>query len=95
MIQRRHATAQVTIRDRRQLTLPPEVCEALGLQVGDSLEVSIVDDALLLKPKKTVALEALREIQRAFAASDLSEEDLQKEGRRVREQLSRNRYGAR
>lgn len=82
----------ITLRPRRQVTLPAEICEALGLQVGDHLEISVVDDGLLVKPKKGLALEALREIQRAFATSGMSEEDLQAEGRRVREQISRTRY---
>jgi AbrB family looped-hinge helix DNA binding protein len=86
-------TLDVTLRPRRQLTLPPQVCEALGLEVGDRLEVSVTDDGLLVKPKKRLALDALAEIQRAFQASGLSEEDLQDEGRRVRERLSCSGYG--
>ena len=83
----------VTLRPKRQITLPAEICEALGLQVGDRLELSVSNNALVVKPKKALALEALREIQSAFAASGLSEQELQDEGRRVREQLSRTRYG--
>lgn len=87
------AVLDLTLRPRRQLTLPPEVCDRLGVQVGDRLEVSVTDDALLVRPKKVVALKALEEIQRAFAASGITEEELQAEGRRIREQLSRERYG--
>ena len=82
------------LRPKRQITLPAEVCDALGLQLGDHLEVSLVEDGVLLRPRKLVALEALHEIQRAFAGSGLSEEEIQAEGRRIREQLSRGRYGA-
>lgn len=84
----------VTLRPRRQLTLPAEACDALGLQVGDRLELSVEDGGrLVLKPKKALALQALREIQRLFGASDLTEEELQVEGRLARERLSRARYG--
>src|SRR5215211_700800 len=76
----------VTLRPKRQITLPAEICEALGLQVGDRLQVSVSNNALVVKPRKAVALEALREIQSAFAASGLSEQELQDEGRGVREQ---------
>ena len=87
------AFLDLTLRPRRQLTLPAEVCDVLGVQVGDRLEVSVVDGALLVRPKKAIALEALEEIRRAFAASRVTEEEVQAEGRRIREQLSRERYG--
>ena len=88
------AKQEATLRPRRQLTLPAEVCEALGLAVGDRLELSVEEQGrLVVKPKKALALQALREIQRAFGASDLTEEDLQEEGRRARKRLSRARYG--
>ena len=83
----------VTLRPRRQLTLPPQICEALGLEVGDRLEVSVTDEGVLVKPKKRLALNALAEIQRAFQEAGVTEEELQEEGRRVREELSRSRYG--
>jgi AbrB family looped-hinge helix DNA binding protein len=69
----------VTLRPKRQITLPAEICEALGLQVGDRLELSVSNNALVVKPKKALALEALREIQSAFAASGVSEQELQDE----------------
>ena len=86
------AVLDLTLRPRRQLTLPAEVCDQLGVQVGDRLEVSVTDDALLVRPKKVVALKALEEIRRAFAASGVTEEELQAEGRRIREQLAREYY---
>ncbi|MBI4493731.1 MAG: AbrB/MazE/SpoVT family DNA-binding domain-containing protein [Chloroflexi bacterium] len=86
-------TVDVTLRPRRRVTLPADVCEALGLQVGDRLEISVTDEGLVVKPKKTVALQALREIQRAFAASGISEQELQEEARAIRERLSRAHYG--
>ena len=43
--------------------------------------------------RRTRALAVLDEIRRAFAASGVTEAELQAEGRRIREQLSRERYG--
>ncbi len=79
----------VTLRPRRQLTLPASVCEVLGIKPGDQLELSVTEDGLLVRPKKTLALKALEEIQRAFANSGISEKELQEEGRKVRERLSK------
>ena len=42
--------------------------------------------------RRARALAALEEIQRAFAASGVTEAELQAEGRRIREQLSREYY---
>ena len=92
MVATEQASLDLTLRPRRQLTLPAEVCDQLGVQVGDRLEISVKDGALLARPKKAVALEALEEIQRAFAASGITEEELQAEGRRIREQLAREYY---
>jgi AbrB family looped-hinge helix DNA binding protein len=82
----------IVLRERRQITLPAEVCERLGLQVGDRLEASIEGDAILVRPKRSLAVRALQEIQAAFAASGISEEDLQQEGLRVRERIYKERY---
>jgi AbrB family looped-hinge helix DNA binding protein len=86
-------TLQLTLRPRRQLTLPAELCDALDLEVGDRLEVTLSDDGLVVRPKKAVAMRALREIQKAFATSDLSEAELQEEGRLLRQELTRARHG--
>jgi antitoxin component of MazEF toxin-antitoxin module len=75
--------------------LPPEICEALSIDTGDRLTWSTTDGRLLVRPKKRAGLEALRAVQDAFAASGISEEEMQKEVELVREQISRERYGRR
>jgi len=68
----------ISIRPKRQITLPLKVCEKLGLEYGDKLEIKIENNYLIAKPKKTIALEALTEIRSAFKNSGISEEDLLK-----------------
>lgn len=46
----------------------------------------------IARPRKTVALEALREIQKAFRHSGITEEELQEAGRRIRQEVARERY---
>jgi AbrB family looped-hinge helix DNA binding protein len=83
----------LSLRPKRQVTLPADVCAVLGLQVGDRLELSVEGEGrLVLRPRKALALEALRAIQAAFAASGLREEELQAAGRQVRERISRTHY---
>lgn len=84
----------VVVRPKRQVTLPKEVCERLGIEPGDSLELSLEGATLIARPKKTIALEALQEIRDAFRRSGITEDELQDAGRRVREELTKERYGA-
>ena len=83
----------VVIRDKRQVTLPKEICDRLDIAVGDVLEFSLENSAIVARPRKTLAVRALREIQQAFRASGITEEELQSSGRRIRREAARERYG--
>lgn len=87
-------TMDAVLRPKRQLTLPREVCERLGVEPGDVLELSLEGGVLVARPRKTVALQALREIQQAFERSGITEEELQEAGRRARQEVTKERYGA-
>jgi AbrB family looped-hinge helix DNA binding protein len=39
---------------RRQIVIPKEICDALGLNVGDYVEVNRVKGTVVIKPKKLV-----------------------------------------
>ena len=84
----------VVLRPKRQITLPREVCEQLGVGPGDKLELTLEGAVLVASPKKVVALEALKEIREVFARSGIAEEELQKAGRQVRQELVSNRYAS-
>ena len=76
--------AEVIVREKRQITLPADLCRQLGIQVGDHLEVTLEGDVLIARPKRTTALQALRELQAVFASSGVSEEQLQEYARKLR-----------
>ena len=82
----------VVLRPKRQVTIPQEICDRLGIGPGDVLELTVDDSTLMAKPRKTIALEALTEIQQAFRRSGITEEELQKAGRRVRQEVDRERH---
>jgi AbrB family looped-hinge helix DNA binding protein len=42
------------IGQRRQVVIPKEICDELGLEVGDFVEVSQVKGTVVIKPKKLV-----------------------------------------
>ena len=84
----------IVLRPKRQVTLPKEICDQLGIGPGDLLELTVEDSALVARPRKSMALEALKEIQQAFRRSGITEEELQKAGRRARQEVARERYDA-
>ena len=83
------------LRPKRQLTIPRGVCEQLGIGPGDVLELSLEGDTLVARPRKKAALEALKEIRQAFERSGIPEDELQEAGRRTRQEVTVERYGAR
>ena len=46
--------ALVKVRDRAQITLPPEARQALNVDTGDYLEAEVVEGGVLLKPVAVV-----------------------------------------
>jgi AbrB family looped-hinge helix DNA binding protein len=42
------------VRSKGQITLPREVREAAHLEEGDPVEVVVVDEGILLRPKKVI-----------------------------------------
>jgi len=87
-------SAGVVLRPKRQVTLPKNICDRLGIKPGDALEMIVKDSVLIARPRKSVSMESLKEIQQAFKSSGITEEDLQKAGRRVRQEIARERHGA-
>ena len=87
--------SNVVLRPKRQVTLPREICEQLGIQPGDSLELTVEDSVLIARPKKKTSMEALKEIQQAFQRSGITEEELLETGRKVRQEVVREKYGSR
>ncbi len=82
---------EVVLRPKRQVTLPREICERLGVKTGDVLELMVEDSSLIAKPRKTRSLEALKEIRRIFQQSGIAEKELQQEGKKVRREIIQER----
>ena len=83
--------ADVVLRPKRQLTIPKSVCNQLGIEPGDTLELTVEGSVLMATPRKRKALDALREIQETFRRSGIGEEELLEEGRKTRQEISRER----
>ena len=84
-------SVNITLRPKRQVTLPREIVEQLGISTGDILEITVENTTLIARPRKNRALESLREIQQAFQRSGITEEELQEEGKRIRQEIVRER----
>lgn len=84
----------ITVREKRQVTLPRYICEQLGIEEGDRLTVYVEGDRLVAKAKKTVAVDALDELQKLFRSSEVTEKELLKTSRRIRKELVKKHYGS-
>jgi len=85
--------ADVVLRPKRQLTIPRSICDQLGVEPGDTLELTVEGSVLMAVPMKRKALDALREIQDTFRRAGIGEEELLEEGRKTRQEISRERNG--
>lgn len=90
----RKSASDAVIRPKRQVTIPKDVCEQLGLKTGDKLEFFVENSVIVARPRKNKALDSLQEIRQAFQRSGVTEEELIAEGRKVRESLAGERFGA-
>ena len=62
------------VGQRRQVVIPKEMCEALGLQTGDFVEVKQVKGTVVIKPKKPADADAvLTTVQQAELDARLAE----------------------
>lgn len=86
-------SSDVTVRPKRQVTLPREICDQLGIGPGDTLELIVEESVLKATPRKRKALDALNEIRDAFESYGVTEDELLEEGRRTRQEIMRDRRG--
>jgi AbrB family looped-hinge helix DNA binding protein len=85
---------RVTLRGKRQLTLPSEVSEGLGLAPGDSVEIRLEDGRAVLQPARKAALDALEELRKAIEASGVTEQEFIESGEEIAKELFRRDYPA-
>lgn len=77
----------ITIRDRRQVTLPRVFLNKFGLDVGDKLIMRLESDHIKIEPIKTKTVDLLSKIQQIVAETGISEEEIQKSGKDLRKKL--------
>ena len=67
----------VTVKSKFQVTIPAKLRKDIGLHEGDIMEVALVADGILFKPKELVDREAAADrIAAQFAATRVSSDDL-------------------
>ena len=69
-------TYTLQIRPKRQATFPSSLLEALGVGVGDSLNITLEGKRAIIKPSKQATLDALKEIQKIFKESGVTEKEM-------------------
>lgn len=82
----------LNIRPKRQATFPAGLLAKVGVTVGDQLLAEVSDKKIVLMPKKQIALDALKAIQKAFQESGISEKEMLESLNREREEYVRENY---
>ena len=77
----------ITIRDRRQITIPRLFLNKFGLNVGDKLMMKLEEEQIKIEPIKTKTVDLLSKIQEVLQKSNISEKEFQKSGREIRRKL--------
>lgn len=85
-------TYTLNIRPRRQATLPRPLLKEVGIDVGDKLVAEVKDKKIILKPKKEVFLDLLKEIQRIVKESGVPESEMQENLKKIRKEIYAKRY---
>lgn len=85
-------TYTIDIRPRRQATLPRPLLKEVGIDVGDKLVAEVKDKKIILKPKKEVFLDLLKEIQRIVKESGVPEGEMQENLKKIRKEIYAKRY---
>jgi AbrB family looped-hinge helix DNA binding protein len=86
-------TYEVNVDAEGNLTLPMELRESLGLQIGDTLKVMQTDDYVLLIPKRLLVPEFAEYMSKLLTEKGLTVDDLLASGEEIRDELFRERYG--
>ena len=81
----------LNIMPRRQITLPNDLLKQMGVGVGDSLEIKLEGKKAVIKSKKQIALEALKEIQAIVKESGITEKEMLRDLDRQRREAVRTR----
>lgn len=89
-----NTTYELNVDAEGNLTLPMELRESLGLQIGDTLKVMQTDDYVLLIPKRLLVPEFAEYMSKLLAEKGLTVDDLLASGEEIRDELFQERYGS-
>jgi hypothetical protein len=85
-VERDGGTASQSVEERRRILKELFAEWGMDPDCGDKVKIEV-------RPGETRGEAALRQLQEGFAASDVSEEEMQEEALRIREELYREYYG--
>ncbi len=87
------APVPVRVQAKGQVTLPRAVRERLRLKKGDLVTFVETPEGIVIKPAAVVIEEALNELAASLKAEGVTMEDLMERGRKIREEIAREKYG--
>lgn len=83
----------VRVQEKGQVTIPKEIREKLDLKKGDLVTFVETEAGIVIQPAEIVISTALDEIGKALREEGLNLDELVERGRRIRGQLTGEKYG--
>lgn len=81
------------VQEKGQVTIPVAIRRKLGLKKGDMVAFIETEDGVLISPRETVALDALRKIGESLKEQGITLEEMVENGRKIRGDLLKEMYG--
>lgn len=83
----------VRVRGKGEITLPSEIRQKLGIEVGALLSVRLTDGGVLLQPAEVVVRGLLDQISATLEETGATQDRLVAETRAKRSQIAKEKYG--
>ena len=85
-------TFTINFRPRRQTTIPKTLLDELNVGIGDDFNAHVEGNKLIFKPKKQIAMDAFKELQKAIQESGIGEKEMQENLTKIRQEEYENSH---
>ena len=83
----------VRVRGKGEITLPSEIRQKLGIEVGALLSISLTEGGVLLQPAEVVMRGLLDQISTELKAEGATQNNLMTETKKQRAKIAKEKYG--
>lgn len=81
------------VRDKGQITLPPNLRDKYHLNKGALFSIEDTGEGIVITPKAAITLQALKNIGRLLNEKGITLDEMMESGGKIREELYEEMYG--